>query len=202
MPQSDHTSQRASSDRRTIPAGPSLRADTVFMGLHSGVTLRAERREDLEAIAEMLFDVDAAWGEVPFRVAVREGGLAAARDVIMRPKLDSVVAELDGEVVGYGALRRERDAVMLVNMLVRPDLQGNGIGRLVASELCGRITAGGEHVHLDVLLDSRAAHHLYQSLGFAEFGVSVGKLSGREGRLMCLAPAGSPPCAAAVASES
>lgn len=39
------------------------------------VTFRDERREDLEAISEMLFDVDAAWGEVPFRVAVREGGL-------------------------------------------------------------------------------------------------------------------------------
>jgi ribosomal-protein-alanine N-acetyltransferase len=165
---------------------------------HPGLTLRAERSDDVEPLAAMLVSVDAAWGEIPFRVAVREGGLVTARDVVMRPKLDSVVAEIDGEVVGYGALRQEPDAVMLVNMLVRPDQQGRGVGRLIAQELCRRITAGGEHVHLDVLLDSCSAHHLYQSLGFAEYGVSIGKLSGREGRLMCLAPAGSPSCTAGV----
>jgi ribosomal protein S18 acetylase RimI-like enzyme len=60
--------------------------------------------------------------------------------------------------------------------------------------LCSRVSSRGEHVHLDVLLDSQAAHHLYQKLGFVEFGVSVGKVSAREGRLMCLAPDGSPSC--------
>ena len=168
------------------------------MPFHPGLTLRAERSADVEPLAAMLVVVDAAWGEVPFRVAVREGGLAAARDVIKRPKLDSVVAEFDGEVVGYGALRREPAATMLVNMLVRPDQQGKGIGRLIAAELCSRVASRGEHVHLDVLLDSHAAHQLYQSLGFVEFGVSVGKVSAREGRLMCLAPVGSTSCAPVV----
>lgn len=112
----------------------------------------------------------------------------------MRPKLDSVFAELDGEVVGYGALRREREAVMLVNMLVSPEYQGNGIGRAIVMALCQPVLDAGQHVHLDVLLDSHAAHALYRSCGFKEFGVTTGKISGREGRLMCLAPAGARPC--------
>jgi ribosomal protein S18 acetylase RimI-like enzyme len=168
------------------------------MTFHPGLTLRAEHSADLEPLAALLVAVDADWGEVPFRVAVRDGGLAAARDVIMRPKLDSVVAELDGKVVGYGALRRELEAVMLVNMLVSPDHQGKGIGRLIVTELCSRVSYRGEHIHLDVLLDSRAAHHLYQSLGFVAFEVSISKISAREGRLMCLAPDGSTSCASGV----
>jgi GNAT superfamily N-acetyltransferase len=141
-----------------------------------------------------LVAVDTSWGDTPFRVAVREGGIAAAVAVITRPKLTSIVAEAKGAAVGYGALRQELEAVMLVNMLVSPEYQGNGVGRAIVMALCQPVLDAGQHVHLDVLLDSYAAHWLYQSCGFKEFGVTTGKISGREGRLMCLAPSGARPC--------
>jgi ribosomal protein S18 acetylase RimI-like enzyme len=156
--------------------------------------LRAERPEDLHHLGELLVAVDAAWGVEPFRVAVREGGLDAAKVVISRPKIDSVVAEANGSVVGHGALRQEADIVMVVNMLVTPEFQGRGIGRALVTEMCRRVVAPSQHVHLDVLLDSHAAHALYYSLGFREFAVTTGKLSGREGRLMCLVPNGTRSC--------
>ncbi len=169
-------------------------ADTERMSVEAPFILRAERADDLDQIAALLVAVDASWGDTPFRVAVREGGIEAAVAVITRPKLTSVVAEVKGVAVGYGALRQELEAVMLVNMLVSPEYQGNGIGRAIVTHLCQPVLGAGQHVHLDVLLDSHAAHGLYRSCGFEEFGVTTGKISGREGRLMCLAPAGARPC--------
>ena len=95
-------------------------------------TLRPERVEDLEALTALLVAVDASWGEVPFRVAVREGGFKASRTVIARPKVDSIVAEIDGIIVGYGALRQDSNFVWLTNMLVAPEEQRKGIGRAIA----------------------------------------------------------------------
>jgi ribosomal protein S18 acetylase RimI-like enzyme len=165
------------------------------MPVASSFVLRAERPGDLRDLSALLVAVDASWGDAPFRVAVRDGGIDAALAVISRPKRTSVVAEVDGVVVGYGALRQEAGALMLVNMLVAPQRQGTGIGRAIVAELCQPAVDSGRHVHLDVLLDSQAAYALYRSFGFQEFAVTIGKLSGREGRLMCLAPAGTQPCA-------
>ena len=149
-------------------------------------SLRPERVEDLEALTALLVAVDASWGEVPFRVAVREGGFKAARAVIARSKVDSIVAEIDCIIVGYGALRQDSNFVWFTNMLVAPEEQRKGIGRAIAESLCQKAKGSGEHIHLDVLLDSKIDRNLYESLGFKEIGVTIGKNSGRKGLLMCL----------------
>ena len=174
-------------------------ADTGTMLAHSGLILRAEHSDDLEPLTELLVVVDAGWGDVPFRYAVRAGGLPAARDVIRRPKIDSVVAEIDGEVVGYCALRETDGAVMAVNGLVAPNMQGRGIGTAMLAELCTRALARGSHVHGEVLLDSHASYQMCRKLGFREYGRFNGKVSGRDGRLLCLAPDGVPSCATSAA---
>lgn len=165
-------------------------------------TLRPEQPADLDELAALLVSVDAAWGEVPFRYAVREGGLPAARDVILRPKIDSVVAEIDGVVVGYCALREADGAVMAVNGLVAPTLQGHGLGTAMLAELCTRAHVRGEHVHGEVLLDSHASYQMCRKLGFREHGRFSGKVSGREGRLLCLAPDGVTSCADGYAPQA
>lgn len=157
--------------------------------------LRPERPGDLEKLASLLVAVDEAWGEVPFRFAVREGGLPVARDVIRRPKIDSVVAEIDGEVVGYCALRETDGVMMAVNGLVAPRLQGHGVGTAMLADLCDRALVRGQHVHGEVLLDSHASYQMCTKLGFREYGRFSGKVSGREGRLLCLAPSGARSCA-------
>ena len=155
--------------------------------------LRSQRPEDAEALAQLLVDVDAAWGEVPFRVAVRAGGIEAAREVIARPFIESVVAECAGQVVGYAVLRDNGDGtLMAANGLVAPKLQGHGIGTALVAELCRR--SGGRHVHGEVLFDSVASRTMLLKLGFKDVTAIRGKLSGREGRLMCWAPEGSENC--------
>jgi RimJ/RimL family protein N-acetyltransferase len=155
--------------------------------------LRPQRPDDVEALAQLLVDVDAAWGDVPFRVAVREGGLDAARAVITRPHTHSVVAECDGQIVGYTVLRENADGtLMAANGLVAPAFQGHGIGSAMTKELCSR--AGDRHVHAEVLFDSVASRKMVLKLGFTDVAVIHGKLSGREGRLMCLAPHGQASC--------
>lgn len=170
------------------------------MGRNIKHTLRPELTEDLEPLAELLVAVDKAWGEVPFRFAVRSGGLPAARDVISRPKVDSVVAEVDGKVVGYCALREVDGFVVAVNGLVAPEMQGGGVGSAMLAELCRRVLCSGKHVHGEVLLDSLASYRMCLRLGFREYGRLSGKVSGREGRLLCLAPDGTPSCASGTAS--
>jgi ribosomal protein S18 acetylase RimI-like enzyme len=178
------------------------RTGEVGMSTPPGYLLRPERPDDLEQLATLLVAVDEAWGEVPFRYAVREGGLPAARDVIGRPKIDSVVSEIDGEVVGYCALRETDGVVLAVNGLVAPTLQGHGIGTAMLAELCTRAQARGQHVHCEVLLDSHASYQMCTKLGFREYGRFAGKLSGREGRLLCLAPDGVESCADGYAPQT
>jgi GNAT superfamily N-acetyltransferase len=80
--------------------------------------------------------------------------------VIRRPKIDSVVAESAGEVVGYCALREANGAVIAVNGLVAPNVQGHGVGTAMLVELCTRANERGEHVHGEVLLDSHASYQI------------------------------------------
>ncbi|MEM8710229.1 MAG: GNAT family N-acetyltransferase, partial [Planctomycetota bacterium] len=58
--------------------------------------------------------------------------LSAPDDIIIKPGGHVFGAELDGEIVGVGALLRHRDEFELTKMAVRKDTQGMGIGeRLV-----------------------------------------------------------------------
>ena len=148
--------------------------------------LRRESPEDLQALALLLVAVDASWGTVPFGVAVREGGVEAAQGVIDKPRLYSLVAEDDGATIVYGALQVKPEALWLTNVFVAPDRQGEGIGRAIVDALCQRAQGHGGDIHLDVLLDSIASLRLYESASFKPIGVTNGRLSGREGRLMCL----------------
>lgn len=157
-------------------------------------TLRDEQPNDLKQLAELLVTVDAAWGKTPFRYTVREGGLPAAKDIIQRPKTDSIIAEHNNEIVGYCALREVDGTLVAVNSLVHPNLQSHGIGTAMLGELCTRANTRDEHIHAEVLLDSQASYHMCLKLGFQEYGRFTGKISGREGRLLCRAPENTDPC--------
>ena len=165
-------------------------ADIGDMPVGPSFTLRAERRDDPARVATLLAAVDTAASELSSRTYLRQAALNAAAAVFRRPKFASIVAESDGAIVGYGALRHGPTALMLVNVLVSPEYQGNGIGRAIVAALCRPVVSSGQHVHLEVLLDSRAAHGLYRSLGFEEFGISTERTSGQMIRLMCLSPSG------------
>ncbi len=90
------------------------------------------------------------------------------------PRGALLLATVDGEVAGCGALRPLADvdypnACEMKRLFVRPAFRRFGIGRLLTQALmdCG-LQAGYSNLLLDTLDDMEAARGLYASLGFEE----------------------------------
>jgi ribosomal protein S18 acetylase RimI-like enzyme len=85
-----------------------------------------------------------------------------------------LLATVDGEVAGCGALRQLADvdypnACEMKRLYVRPAFRRFGIGRLLTQALMDRgLQAGYSNLLLDTLDDMEAARGLYASLGFEE----------------------------------
>lgn len=97
------------------------------------------------------------------------------------------VAELDGEVVGFGALSpyKERAAYRTTvedSVYVRRDMGRRGIGRLILSHLLDTAADGGFHaVMARITTLSFGSIALHESLGFATVGIEreVGRKFGK-----------------------
>ncbi len=92
-----------------------------------------------------------------------------------REASDSVVlvAELDGEVVGFAQSYPTWSSVslgpvwVLNDLFVDPAIRGSGAGRALVRETCARATAAGAvRVSLATAWDNMAAQSLYESEGF------------------------------------
>ena len=109
--------------------------------------------------------------------------IARRRDDVLSKGLPWLVAERDGDVVGYAYANHFRprlayrfaveDSVYLL-----PSAQGQGLGRLLLAELIVRCEAAGSRQMLAVIGDSANAGsvRLHEALGFTPTGVfkSVG----------------------------
>ncbi|MFB9951029.1 GNAT family N-acetyltransferase [Rhizobium puerariae] len=75
------------------------------------------------------------------------------------------VAELDGQIVGWGA--RENASNYVSDLWVHPDRQGRGIGRSLLLHLCDLIESEGlATVRLDTHARNSGAIRLYERCGF------------------------------------
>lgn len=84
------------------------------------------------------------------------------------PRGRLLIASVDGEVAGCGALRPlGGDAAEMKRMWVRPAFRGRGLGRAVAEALLEAARSEGyARVRLDTLPAMTEAQALYRSLGF------------------------------------
>ncbi|MCY4469024.1 MAG: ribosomal protein S18-alanine N-acetyltransferase [Thiotrichales bacterium] len=93
------------------------------------------------------------------------------------------VLELDGAVNAYGMLQIAAGRSRLLNLCVRRRLHRRGLGRRLLTLL---IELARSHrtdsVVLEVRPSNAAARGLYESMGFAEVGVSRGYYPARTGR--------------------
>lgn len=93
------------------------------------------------------------------------------------------VMELDGELIGYGALMVVLDEAHLLNLSIAKAHQGRGLGRdLLAHFIEVAKRHGGQMMFLEVRPSNTSAIGLYESMGFNEFSVRKGYYPAENGR--------------------
>ena len=124
--------------------------------------IRFMRLKDVDAVAAIDKDTFARpWSRESFRQEL-------TRNVAAR----YVVAEEDGEILGYAGAWVILDESHITNIAVREDARGRGLGRKLTAELLQILSnLGACYATLEVRVSNERAQNLYKSLGF----VSVGK---------------------------
>ncbi len=93
------------------------------------------------------------------------------------------VAELDGELIGYGAMMVVLDEVHLLNISIAKAWQGRGLGRALLDHFIAVAKRhGGQMMFLEVRPSNTPAIGLYESMGFNEFSVRKGYYPSENGR--------------------
>jgi GNAT superfamily N-acetyltransferase len=89
---------------------------------------------------------------------------------LLGPRGRLLVARMDAEVVGVGALKPvDADIAEIKRMYVRPQARGQRIGRAILERLLADARAiGYEVARLETATFMREAHALYRSLGFQD----------------------------------
>lgn len=124
------------------------------------VLIRGMRQLDLSRVMQIELECfTMPWSEATFRGLLR------------RNDADLVVAEVDGEVVGYAAFWAVLDQGELGNVSVTTKWRRQGIGnRLVRTILQRARERNVREVYLEVRVSNAGAQNLYRSYGFEEVG--------------------------------
>jgi [ribosomal protein S18]-alanine N-acetyltransferase len=110
------------------------------------------------------------WSEGVFRDCIRVGYLCR-------------VVESAGEVAGYGIMSYGAGEAHILNVCVRQDLRGAGVGRRLMDFLLERARAAQmQDIFLEVRPSNPTAIRLYESLGFARVGVRKAYYQANGGR--------------------
>lgn len=98
------------------------------------------------------------------------------------------VIERNGEIHGYSVMMAGGGEAHVLNLCVRPESRGQGLGRLMMEHMltqASRLKA--DTLLLEVRPSNQAAIHLYHSMGFNELGMRKGyypAVGGREDALI------------------
>jgi len=135
------------------------------------ITFRPMREADLDDVLAIEREAyEFPWSREIFRDCIRVG-------------YSSRVLEFEDRVNAYGMLQVAAGKARLLNLCVRRKLHRRGLGRRLLALL---IDVARSHrsraVFLEVRPSNAAARRLYDSMGFAEVGVSRGYYPARTGR--------------------
>ncbi|WP_397535690.1 GNAT family N-acetyltransferase [Roseateles sp.] len=143
-----------------------------------GLHIRPSAEQDLPAI-QAIYQHAVLHGTGTFETDVPDvAEIARRRQEVLSRKLPWLVAELNGQVLGYAYANyfRPRMAYRFCledSIYLAPDSQGKGVGRLLLAELIARCEAAGARQMLAVIGDSENAGSigLHSALGFEHTGI-------------------------------
>ena len=94
-----------------------------------------------------------------------------------------MVLEREGVVDGFGILEVRGVESRVLNLCVRRQVHGQGLGRLLLSSIIQSARRGGaDTLTLEVRTTNRRARRLYESTGFHEVGIRRGYYPAARGR--------------------
>ena len=128
----------------------------------SDTVIRFMRLKDVDAVADIEEATFARpWSRDSFRQEVTRNAVARY-----------LVAEQDGQILGYAGAWIILDESHITNIAVREDVRGKGLGKKLTKQLLQILSnLGACYATLEVRVSNIRAQNLYKSLGF----VSVGK---------------------------
>lgn len=110
------------------------------------------------------------WSEGIFRDCLRVGYVCR-------------LAEVHGDIAGYGIMSIGAGEAHILNVCVRDDYRGRGIARKLLQYLIDRARSAGMHeAYLEVRPSNVTAARLYHSMGFEQVGVRRGYYQATNGR--------------------
>ena len=155
------------------------------MGL-AGLSIREARVDDLEALRG-IYNHYVLGSTCTYQLEPETAAERAAWFAAHGPRHPVTVAELGGELVGWGALspfhgRAGYAGTVEDSVYVHHERHGRGIGKALLAELVERAERLGHHALLAVIsADQPASIALHAAFGFAEVGRlrEVGRKQGR-----------------------
>ena len=128
------------------------------------ITIREMQIDDLEQVMPI--------EEANFSIPWTETGFFT---FLIRDDALFLVAEEDGEILGYLGILISFDESEITNVCVAEKARRRGIGRALMEELFRRMQERKVRViHLDVRIGNTPARNLYESLGFVQDGLRKG----------------------------
>ena len=103
--------------------------------------LREATNADLAPLSELALRSKGHWGYDDEFLATCRAELTLTEDRLTTERI--VVAEVDGDRMGYFALALRRPGSELVDLFVEPVAIGRGVGRVLWEEMLERAAAGG-----------------------------------------------------------
>lgn len=128
----------------------------------SDLTVRLMTLEDLDAVLAIeVVSFSSPWSRNSF-----------VSELTLNPRATYIVAEMDGEIVGYAGMWVIFDEAHVTTIAVKPEARRKGIGETLMRSLAMVASlAGAARATLEVRVSNIRAQSLYEKLGFKKAGL-------------------------------